>query len=69
MDDSALQHRLSSIERRLNLALVLLVIPYVLGVAELLGYWKVGVFATAIGVVALVLSIAYRRRNHRSPAQ
>ncbi|MHB9286797.1 hypothetical protein ACKVMT_07125 [Halobacteriales archaeon Cl-PHB] len=63
MDETALQANLSRIERRQRLMLILLVVPYVLLVAHLLGYWKVGVVVTAAGLAALAVGIGYRRRN------
>ena len=43
MDDSALQDRLTRIEQRQYLILVLLVVPYLLGIAQLLGFYVAGV--------------------------
>ena len=65
-DETPLQAQLSRIERRHRLVLVLLVVPSVLGVAELLGYWEVGVAVTAVGFLALAVGIGYRRRQRSS---
>jgi len=54
MDDAALQDRLAAIERRQYAILTLLAGLYAYGVAELAGYWVVGV----VGVVVFVVAFA-----------
>ncbi|SFR60521.1 hypothetical protein [Halogeometricum limi] len=61
--DESLQNRLRNIERRQNLLLVLLVVPYFFGLAELVGYWVAGVFAAACWTVVLVWVFVSRRRK------
>jgi ABC-type multidrug transport system permease subunit len=61
MDESALQTRLDRIERRQRFVLALLVVPYVVGLGELVGYYVAAVAAAVVGVVALALFVASRR--------
>ena len=68
MDDSALQGRLHRIERQQRLILVLLVVPYLLGVAELVGYWTAGALYAAVGIVAAAV-VVFRRRSGSATGQ
>jgi hypothetical protein len=66
MDESALRDRLDRIERRQRLVLVLLAVPYLLGAAELLGYWRAGALGAAVGVVAFAAFVRARRRDRNA---
>lgn len=68
MDESALRDRLDRIERRQRLALLLLAGPYLLGAAELLGYWRAGALGAVVGLVAFAAFVRARRRR-RSAAE
>lgn len=62
MDDPALQRRLDAIRRRQRLVVGLLAGLYLVGLGELIGYWKAG----AVAVVALLLLATvglYQRRS------
>lgn len=61
MEESELEDRLDRIARRQRLALVLLVVPYLLGIAELTGYWTAGVLYTALGLVVGGAAFYHRR--------
>ncbi|WP_436925366.1 hypothetical protein [Halosimplex amylolyticum] len=63
MDDAALRERLGRIERRQTLVLALLVPPYLLGAAELFGYWVTTVAATVLALVGFALVVVRRRRR------
>jgi hypothetical protein len=63
MDESTLQGRLRRIERLQYLVLVLLLVPYLVGVGELLGYWIAGSLAVAVSLVVLTVRISRRRRR------
>jgi len=63
MDESALRDRLDRIERRQRLVLVLLAVPYLLGAAELFGYWRAGALGAVVGVVAFAAFVRARRRD------
>ncbi|MEA5387522.1 hypothetical protein VB779_11040 [Haloarculaceae archaeon H-GB11] len=67
MDDAALQVRLARIERQQQVVILLLVIPYVLGVAKLLGFWPVGVALSALAILAFG-AVAVSRRRRRDSA-
>jgi hypothetical protein len=69
MDESALQDRLDRLERRLTIVLALLVVPYLVAVGELLGYWTAGVLFTGLGVVAMVIVAIQRRRVRNATEQ
>ena len=69
MDESALQARLDRIERRQRLVLVLLVVPYLVGIAELVGVWIAGVLYTAVGLLVLVTVVGRRRRRRNTTGQ
>jgi len=69
MDESALQTRLDRIRRRQRLVLVLLAVPYLLGAAELLGYWTAGVLAAAVGVVGFAAVVLARRRDRNAAGE
>ena len=61
MDESTLQDRLRRIERRQYLMLVLLIVPYLFGIAEFVGYWIAGVAGVVVGIVVLALLAVDRR--------
>ncbi|QLG61314.1 hypothetical protein [Halorarum salinum] len=65
MGESALQDRLARIERRQRILLVLLVVPYFVGLGEVLDYWVAGVLGAACALVVLVVGV---RRRRRTPA-
>ena len=69
MDDSDLQNRLHRIEQRQHLILVLLVIPYLLGIAKLIGFWTAGALYTVLGLVVFVLIARSRRRSRNTVGQ
>lgn len=69
MDESALQDQLERIEQRQYLTLALLIIPYLLGIAELIGYWTAGVLGTAFGLVVLAMAVFHRRRSRGAAGQ
>jgi len=69
MDESAIQARLDRIERRQRLVLVLLVVPYLLGIAELVGVWVAGVLYTAVGLLVLATVVVRRRRRRNTTGQ
>jgi len=69
MDESLLETRLSRIEQRQYLIILLLVIPYFIGLAELIGYPTTGVLATALAVVVFVVIAVSRRRNRSATEQ
>jgi len=69
MDESAIQARLDRIERRQRLVLVLLVVPYLLGIAELVGVWIAGVLYTAVGLLVLATVVVRRRRRRNTTGQ
>ena len=66
MDESALQDRLDRIERRQYLVLGLLVVPYLVVVAERIGYAVAGVLYTVLALIALVVVTISRRRNRET---
>ena len=66
MDESALQDRLDRIERRQNLVLVLLVVPYLVVVADRIGYAVAGVLYTLLALITLAVVTASRRRNRET---
>ena len=63
MDESALQNRLSRIERRQRLTLVLLVVPYLIGIAYLIGVWVAGALYTVVGLLLFAAVVVSRRRD------
>ena len=63
MDDATLQNRLRRIEQRQYLVIVLLVVPYLVGVGELVGYWITAVVGASLAVVAFGLVVVSRRRR------
>jgi MYXO-CTERM domain-containing protein len=67
MDESDLRDRLERIERRQHLVLVVLVVPYLVGIAYVIGFPTAGVLYAAFGLVAFVL-VAVRRRRSRNAA-
>lgn len=69
MDESALQDRLDRIEQRQYLVLVLLVVPYLVGVAELVGYWVAGALYAASGLLLFALFVRSRRRGRSAAGQ
>jgi Flp pilus assembly protein TadB len=69
MDESAIQARLDRIERRQRLVLVLLVVPYLLGIAELVGVWVAGVLYLVVGLVVLAVVVVRRRRERNTARQ
>ncbi|WP_232700525.1 hypothetical protein [Halobacterium wangiae] len=69
MDDAALQHRLSGIERRQRLILVLLVVPYLVGFAYLVGVWVAGALYTVVGLLLFAAAVVLRRRRPDTTAQ
>lgn len=69
MDEAALQDRLRRIEHRQYLMLVLLVIPYLLGIAELIGVWIAGVLYAALGLVVFATVVVSRRRNRATAGE
>lgn len=69
MDDSALHGRLTRIEHRQRLVLVLLVVPYLLGIAEVVGYYVAGTLYTVLGVLGVTWGIARRRRRRDGAEQ
>lgn len=69
MDDTALQERLRAIERRQYLVIALLVVPYLVGAAELFGYWSTTVIGVALVIVGLALLVVRRRQQPRSETQ
>ena len=62
MDESDLRDELQKIKRRQHLVLVLLVIPYFVVFADLLGYWAYVVYGV-FGIVAFAIIALYRRRD------
>jgi predicted PurR-regulated permease PerM len=66
MDESALQDRLHRIEQRQYLMLVLLILPYLVLVAEFVGYWIAGVAGVVVGIVVLALLAVTRRGDRRA---
>ncbi|WP_327051019.1 hypothetical protein [Halomicrococcus gelatinilyticus] len=69
MDESALRGRLDRIERRQRLVPVLLVVPYLVGIAELIGVWVAGVLYVAASLVVLVIVVVRRRRERNTAGQ
>mgnify|MGYP006277340771 FL=1 len=69
MDEALLQARLSRIEQRQYFILFLLVIPYFIGLAELIGYATTGVLTTALAVVIFVAVTVSRRRKRNAAEQ
>ncbi|MFD1513369.1 hypothetical protein [Halomarina rubra] len=67
MNDATLQDRLERIERRQNLVLVLLVVPYLLAAAEFVSYLTIGIAGTVALVVAYV-GVAVSRRRQQNAA-
>jgi len=63
MDDDALQARLRGIERRQNLLLAVVVVLYLVAVAELFGYWITTVVATALALLGFAYVVVSRRRR------
>ncbi|WP_415379590.1 hypothetical protein [Halosimplex sp. TS25] len=63
MDDDALQARLRGIERRQNLIIALLALPYLVVGAELFGYWVATVTVTALGLLTLAFVVVSRRQR------
>lgn len=68
MDDPALQSRLGRIERLLSLVVVLVVIPYFVGLGELVGYWIAAALGVAVALFALT-TVFYRRRTRTAAGQ
>jgi len=66
MDESALRDRFDRIRRRQRLILVLLVVPHLLGAAELLGYWRAGALGAVVGLVAFAAFVRARRRRRNA---
>lgn len=62
MDEPGLQDQLNKIKQRQYLILILLIIPYLLGIAELIGHAVAGVLYTVVGVLVFV-AVAIRRRR------
>lgn len=69
MDESSLRDRLDRIERRQRLVVALLVVPYLVGIAELVGYWTAGVVYAALGVVGFALLAVSRRRDQNTSSR
>lgn len=63
VDYQPLQEQLHKIKQRQYLLLVLLVIPYLIGIAELVGYAVAGVLFAIIGVIVFGVVAAHRRRT------
>ena len=63
MDESVLQERLYRIEQRQYLILILLVIPYLIALTEVVGFWIAIVLGTAFGLVAFAVVVIHRRRS------
>jgi hypothetical protein len=63
MDDATLQNRLRRIEQRQSLVIALLVVPYLVGVGELVGYWITAVVVASLAAVAFGLVVISRRRR------
>lgn len=67
MDESLLERRLSRIERRLSLILLLLVFPYAVGFLYILGerdgVLLFGFSGTVLAIVAFVFLTISRRRD------
>lgn len=69
MDEVTLQDQLYKIKQRQYLILTLLVIPYLLGIAELIGYAVAGVLYTVVGGIAFVVVTVHRRRTRNTTGQ
>lgn len=69
MDEVTLQDQLYKIKQRQYLILTLLVIPYLLGIAELIGYAVAGVLYTVVGVIVFVVVTVHRRRTRNTTGQ
>jgi hypothetical protein len=67
MDESALQTRLTRIERLLTLTVVILVAQVLHDVAVVLGTWVTGVLAATLALLA-VATVVYTRRLGRDTA-
>jgi UPF0716 family protein affecting phage T7 exclusion len=68
MDDALLAERLGRVERRLNLLLVLVAVPYFVGLAELVGYALAGVLTVLVAVLGF-LSLTVSRRGDRTASE
>jgi membrane protein required for beta-lactamase induction len=66
MDESNFQNQLYRIRQRQYLILVLLIIPYLLGIAELIGVWIASVLYTVFGLVVFATVVFYRRRSRNA---
>jgi hypothetical protein len=64
--DESLHERLGTIERRQRLVVALLVVPYVVGIAELLGYWVAAALSAVAGLAALAAGVVSRRRERET---
>jgi hypothetical protein len=68
MDDALLEDRLTRIERRQDLILLLLFVPYLVGLGELIGYAISGVLVVGLAVVVVGVVVS-RRRSRRTTEQ
>ena len=66
MDESALQTRLSRIERLQYLVLALLLVHLVFYVVDWTGPWLTGLAALGVGTLAFATLLVYRRQNRSS---
>lgn len=69
MAEVALQDQLSKIKQRQYLILILLIIPYLLGITELLGYAVAGVLYTIVGIIVFVVVAVHRRCTRNTTGQ
>lgn len=68
MDESLLQNRLSQIEQRQYLIILLLIVPYFIGLAKLIGYVVTGLLVASFGFLAFVF-VAISRRSKRNQVE
>lgn len=63
MDDAALQEQFRRIKHRQYLILGLLVIAYLYGIADYIGFTIAGVLYAIVGVLGFGVIVAYRRQS------
>ncbi|MFB6096389.1 MAG: hypothetical protein ABEJ74_03260 [Haloferacaceae archaeon] len=66
MDESALQDRLDRIEQRQYLVVALLVVPYLVAIAKVLGVWIPGMLYALLALVGFAALVVHRRRTPHS---
>ncbi|MFW5896367.1 MAG: hypothetical protein ACOCUA_03185 [archaeon] len=69
MDEPALHEQLRQIKHRQYLIVILLVIPYLVIIAEYIGYAIAGVLYTLIGVIGFSILTVYRRGTRTAVRQ